>query len=225
MKIYRSMPRELVDGWVTRSVRHAGGEQVAWHYHGVEEWLEVLEGDVCFVSAGGDEYPLSAGEALHIPQGEVHRVRIGPSGVAYQMWLPAEVSEEGFAHTLDAESVALVERNLAVPQTEDSEDRAVFRRFFEDFLSAEFLFRTAPGALLPREEFLGRPAGDVRRESSRSVRILHQGPKSVLLSTLVHTSPKSGGPRRSFVNLRLFVPERDGWRCRAWLNYPDEASR
>lgn len=221
MKVYRNMPRELVDGWATSIVNHAGGQTFDFHYHEVEEWLEVLEGDICFVSAGGVEYPLFQTQALNIPQGEVHQVRVGPNGVKYNMWLSAEVSDEDFSKKLGNQDLSLINKNLEVLKAEDSEDREFYRAFFDDFLFEEFTFRGADRKLLNKRAFLERAPANFTRIESDSIRILHQSPGIVLLSTVVHTQPKAGGARSSFTNFRLFVTEGDVGRCRVWINYPE----
>jgi hypothetical protein len=210
----------LVDGWATSIERHDPGKTYPFHYHTVEEWLEVRRGAICFFSASGCEYRLVEGMALWIPQGEVHRVEVGSNGVDYRMWTPVEVSDGPFAHNLDPDFLALIETNLKVPQVEDNEDRESFRKFFDDFLAPELTFRTAPGGLLRKDGFLARPVGDVRRESSGSVCILHASSESLLLATVVHTRPRAGGPRSSFANIRLFVKEGNVRKCLIWLNYP-----
>jgi hypothetical protein len=59
------------------------------------------------------------GEALNIQPGEVQRVEIGPEGVKYQMWLPLDMSGKTFQHKLDAQDMALVRRNLELPEVEN----------------------------------------------------------------------------------------------------------
>jgi hypothetical protein len=236
MKRFAKMPHELVDGWPSSIQRHDGGEQFALHYHDVEEWLEVLEREICFVSAGGHEYPLVKGEALRIPQGEAHRVQVGSGGVEYRMWLSVEVRGQPFMRPLDTEDIlGLIRDNLAVPGNENlllarenPNDPEVENRwqqaeaFFRGLLSEQLLFRTARGALLNKDAFLARPRPDteVERSSSGSVRILHKSDESVILSTVVYTRPGTAGPQDAYSNTRLFVKEGESWKCRVWLNYP-----
>jgi hypothetical protein len=53
MEKYRIMPGQVVDGWPSEDVHHLpGSEPVDFHYHDVEEWLEVLEGTITFFTAG-----------------------------------------------------------------------------------------------------------------------------------------------------------------------------
>ena len=68
-------------------------QSLKFHYHDVEEWLQVRQGEMSFVSAKGHIYRVEAGRILEIPRGEVHRVEIGPSGVEYQMWLPVSMPD------------------------------------------------------------------------------------------------------------------------------------
>ena len=231
MNKYPSMPRQLVDGLPPRNVPHPAGEQVDFHYHDVEEWLEVLKGKISFFSAGELEYSLVEGEALKIPQGEIHRVAIGPEGVTYRMWVP--VNDEFFSHMLDDKDMSLVRRNLELPEVENRWDARIRenltggdnknRAFLDDSLSADLTFCTADGKLLVgKVAYLDRPPADVIiRYPSDSIRILLKGPESILLSTVVYTELKKGGPRQSFSNSRLFVKEGDIWKCRVWVNYPE----
>jgi len=220
MNIYRTMPHQLIEGWSAQWVQHAGDDQFGFHYHDVEEWLEVQSGDIRFFSAGGVEYHASAGEALHIPLGEVHRVQIGSGGVTYQMWTPIAVNEDAFAHKLDDEELALVQKNLGVPDAEDAGNM----EFFKDFLSDTLIFRTAKGLLLNKGAFLKRPPASITRVQSDGVRFLHKSGDSILLSTVIHTMLKDGGERQSNSNNRLFVREDKIWKCRVWLNYPEPGS-
>lgn len=233
MNKYPSMPRQLVDRWRTSEPSHPPGQQVPFHYHDAEEWLEVLEGTISFFSAGEVEYPLVKGEALEIPQGEAHRVDIGPQGVRYQMWVPVDSGEPFESHMLDDEDQSLVRRNLELPlvenqwdwrnqealTTEDDKNRA----FLDAFLSPQLTFRNAAGKVFNKSQYMGRGPGDPRLPSD-CIRILHKssekGSDIVLLSTAVYTQPKEG-PRKSFSNYRLFVKDAGIWRCRVWMNHPD----
>lgn len=220
MKKYPNMPYQMIPGWPTSIERRAANEPISFHYHDVEEWLEVESGQMRFTPATDKEEHsvwVSAGEALRLPQGEVHRVLIGPAGVAYKMWTPVEVPENDFAHELDDESLALIEENLKVPDVENTGNMG----FFERFLSETFTFRTATGKLLDRNAFLNRSAAPIIRKQSESLRILHKSEDSILLSTIIHTTPKGGGERQSVSNNRLFVREQGVWKCRIWLNYPE----
>ena len=220
MKIYPQVPQGLVNGWVASTERHEPGEKVPFHYHDVEEWLQVQKGDIRFFSAGGREHHLGVGQALEIPRGEVHRVEIGAHGVEYRMWIPVDVREAGFANVLDGEAEALIKKNLLVPSAEDRGDGP----FFDDFLSEQLTFRTASGTVLDKAGFTSRGFTNRNRLPSDSVRVLHQGPDSVLLSTMVGV-PGDGGRIQFFSNERLFVREGNTLACRVWLNYPEPAGR
>jgi len=240
MKIYETMPQERIEGWHMSTVSHSDGQEFDFHYHGVEEWLEVLEGEMRFIATfglvadrenedGADrrvmgpvEYPVLQGQALMIPQGEVHFVRIGSAGVRYRMWVPQE--EEGpFRKELDATDKDLMIANLAVPEAENG-TAAVFSEFFGPFLSRDLTFRTAKGQILSYDQFMHRDRAGVKRFPSDAVRVLHKSDDSVLLSTVVHTEPEGGGKRSAFTNVRLFTQEDNAWKCRAWLNYPELAA-
>lgn len=226
MNIYDNIASDLVDGWPTYVQDRAGGQQLAFHYHDVEEWLEVLEGEIYFVSAGEREYRPLKGQALHIPRGEVHGAQVGPDGVEYRMWMPVEVPLETFANKLAPEDMSLIQKNRDAPGHEnhlnhDTTEGRNARAFLDDFLSQELTFRRATGQLLDKKAFLEREPADITRTASDSVRVLHKSSDSVLLSTVVHTQSGTEGPRKSFCNHRLFVKEGDAWRCRVWINYPE----
>src|SRR4051794_16794904 len=88
MKIFESMPRQLMHGWdESGEVLKAKG-QAGYHYHEVEEWLEVTSGDITFFTLTNQPYKPAVNQALQIPRGEVHRVEAGSEDVKYQMWLP-----------------------------------------------------------------------------------------------------------------------------------------
>jgi hypothetical protein len=216
MKIYPRVPEGLVEDWVASTERHDPGEKLRSHYHDVEEWLQVQKGAICFFSAGGRAYRLGVGQALLIPRGEVHRVEIGPDGVEYRMWLPVAVRDGDFANVLDEEDLALIKTNLEAPKAEDRGDES----FFDDFLSEQVTFRTAPGPVLDKAGFKGRGFQNRNRLPSDSVRVLHKGADSVLLLTAV-VVPGDGGAPQSVSNERLFVREGTSLKCRVWLNYPD----
>lgn len=233
MNKYPSMPRQLVDRWRLSEPSHPPGQRVPFHYHNAEEWLEVLEGKISFFSAGEVEYRLVEGEALEIPQGEVHRVEIGPERVRYQMWVPVDTGEPFESHMLDDEDLSLVRKNLELPLVENQWDRKnpealtteddKNRAFLDDFLSMQLTFRSAAGKIFEKTQYMARGPGDPRLPSD-CIRILHKSTgkdsETVLLSTVVHTQPKEG-PRKSFSNYRLFVKEAGIWRCRVWMNHPD----
>ncbi len=218
MKIHQTLPRDLVSGWVQSTERHPGKKQFPFHYHNVEEWLEVQSGEICFVTIAKAEYRLTQGQALEIAPGEIHRVEVGPDGVEYQMWVPT--LDDHFYNALDPEDISWIEKNLAVPEAENSGNSA----FLGNFLARELTFRAANGKFFDRGGFLKRAPGDNRRIASDSVCVLHKDADSVLLSTVVHMEPKKGGERQSFSNYRLFVRDGDRWRCRVWINHQEPAA-
>jgi len=80
--------RDQVPGtWIEEEVSHKFGEDADFHYHEVDEWLEVRRGGFAFYSAedllgSGEPITCTVKDVLHIPQGEVHRVKItDPAGV------------------------------------------------------------------------------------------------------------------------------------------------
>ena len=242
MKIYQQMPHENVSGWQSpKDVRHAPGSE-PFHYHEVEEWLEVLEGTITFFPAALDEppyptppYSLVVGQALSLQPGEVHRAEIGPDGVRYRMWLPVEIDQKTFQRVLENQEVALVKRNLGLPAAENGwlkrqADVAITGNpdgnFLDDFTSADLIFRGATGKFLTKESYLRRQGGGpVSRSASDSVCILYRSAGHLLLSTVVGTQSSEPDARASYTNIRFFVREGDGsWRCRVWMNFPEAIS-
>ncbi len=226
MKTYSAMKSELVDNWPSSVEPHAAADQVALHYHEVEEWLEVLDGEITFSSAGGQKHVIRKGEALNIPQGELHRVEVGPNGVQYRMWTPIPVCDETFRKELEPDELELVRRNLELPGAENRKDANPSNTaFLSDFVSSDLIFRSGGGDIVTgKDAFLKRPPSPVTRSSSGSVRVLHKGVSSLLISTTVYTTPIEGGQAKSFVNLRLFRKENSGWKCLVWMNYLESGS-
>ena len=83
-----AIPNDVATGWRSQEVSHDPDDRRPFHYHDVEEWLQVLRGDIRFFTEGEDEYPLRKDDVLRILPGEVHRAEIGPEGVTYRMWTP-----------------------------------------------------------------------------------------------------------------------------------------
>jgi hypothetical protein len=216
MKIYAEAPAVYLGDWVASIEQHPAGQQVPFHYHDVEEWLQVQQGEMSFVSAKGHVYRVGVGRALKIPRGEVHRVEIGPGGVEYQMWLPVGMPDAQFTNRLNDAELDLIRDNLMVPDFEDKGKK----EFFDEFLSDRLTFRAADGTLFNKAEFLNRNFVNRNREASDAVRVLHNRPKSLLLSTVV-TVPGHDGSRQSFRNDRLFAQEGERFKCWVWLNYPE----
>jgi len=218
MRIYPQVPEGLVSDWAVSTERHDPGEKLRPHYHDVEEWLQVQQGEIRFSSAGGRDYPLGVGQALRIARGEVHRVEIGPHGVEYRMWIPVAVPEGAFANVLDDADLTLIQKNLEFPGAEDRGDAG----FFEELLSERLMFRTARGDILRKADFKSRGFKNQDRSASDSVRVLHKGANSVLLSTIVSMSGDAGATQ-AFTNERLFVREGTSLKCVVWLNYPERS--
>jgi quercetin dioxygenase-like cupin family protein len=235
MERFESMPRNAVEGWPLQNVTHPPLEQVAFHYHTVEEWLEVKRGALSFVAPGGLEIRVAAGQSLRIPPGEVHRVDIGPEGTTYDMWTPRVERTHPFAHPVSDELLALIRDNLMLPEVENRWDRRNRDQptsqdhedevFFRELLSAALIFRTAAGGYLDLGRYLRRPPPNPAsaRASSGSVQVLSEAADTILLSTAVQTTGPDGRVR-SFANLRLFAIEEDRWKCRAWINSPEPGS-
>ena len=173
------MPHALVDGWPSEDVRHPpGSEPIDFHYHDVEEWLEVLEGTIIFFTARERSYALAVGEALNIQPGEVHRVEIGPEGVKYRMWLPVDMSGKIFQHKLDEQDIDLVRRNLELPEFENPWDQRsrdipvagnLSGELLDNITSAELIFRNAKGTFLGKKAYLARPRAPLTRTPSDTI--------------------------------------------------------
>ena len=221
MKIYASMPRQIVHGWVeSDEVLEAKG-QAGYHYHDVEEWLEVTSGDITFFTLTNQPCKPAVNQALQIPRGEVHRVEAGSKDVKYRMWVPkpGPLPDPGgnFAKTLHAEQVELLRDNLRFPYREDNADRA----FFERILSKDLTFCTAAGQILQgKEAFFERGFERSDRRSCGSARVLNRTTDSLLLSTVVIVAG-GGGPPKSYTNVRHFIQEEGRPKCRLWANYPE----
>lgn len=215
-------------GWPMRPMSHRAGPPVHDHYHDVEEWLQVQEGEMTFFTAGGTPCKLAKGDALRILPGEVHHVEIGPADVRYSMWTTVTESAAAFDHPVSDELRKLIQRNLDLPAVEnrwDKRNRVELsaesrkdREILEDLLSENLTFRTAKGIYLGREQYLNREPG-TERTSSGSVQILHETASTLLLSTVVETG--SGGAKAAFTNIRLFVKEGGAWKCSVWMNFPE----
>jgi hypothetical protein len=234
MNIHQGMPREMVDGWPSEDVHHPpGSDPVHFHYHDVEEWLEVLEGTITFFTARERPYSPAVGQALNIQPGEVHRVEIGPEGVKYKMWLPVDMTGKTFQHKLDEPDMALVRRNLDLPEFENRWDERSAdatgtgdpnREFLDDVTSAELIFRNAKGKYLGKNAYLSRPRAPLTRTPSDTICILYKDADHVLLSTVVQTQSTATGARELYSNTRLFVRAGGSWKCRVWMNFPEPLS-
>jgi cupin domain len=208
MKTYSSMPHQVVHGWASSTETRAAGFRADFHYHDLDEWLEVIKGDITFFTLSDQPYRVGVGQALHIPQGEVHRVEVGSVRVEYQMWTPAPPAGN-FSNQLTPPEVALLQKNLEFPVREDAGDAP----FFDLILSDQSMFCGVDGVVLDKKRFKKR--GFVRRgrSSAGSVRVLNRTTEGLLISTVVTVAGES------FTNVRLFVQEAGEPKCRVWVNY------
>lgn len=215
MKSYPALARDLVDGWAASTETHPAGQWVDFHYHDVEEWLEVRRGDITFFSLSRQEWRLGPGSVLHIPRGEVHAAAIGADGVEYQMYLPVAPTT-GFANRLAADEIDLLLTNLEFPIREENADgRAA--EFFAAHLSDQLTFCRGDGTVVGKDAFRDGFVAK-NRTSSGTVSVLNRTPQGLLLATVVAVG--SGTAARSFTNIRFFAKESGAWRCRIWVNHP-----
>jgi hypothetical protein len=248
MELLDGVNQEDVEGWVSRNVAHPTGQKVNFHYHEVEEWVEVLNGSMVFYSAGelcpggkqslrGEQkFHVDKGKVLRIPQGEVHRVEIGQGGVLYRMLLPADVGPAAFSRRLDREDIEIIKANLHLPLLETERDAgkrnatagqsgtAIAEKLLQGFVSGDLSFRNAGGKILGKHRYLtrGAPNPPVERQPGGGgmMCILHKCPECLLLSTIVDVQGQDASrSTESFLNLRLFGKEQGEWRCRTWMNF------
>ena len=232
MKMYKELPAGIESNWASQEVSYPpGSKPVPFHYHEVEEWLQVLNGTMKFFPIR-EENPnvLKAGDLLNIQPGEAHRVEFGPEEVKYRMWLPEQVADNHFQHPLDDNEVALLRKNLDLAEVENRWDRrpngtAVGQnadgRFLDNLISPSLIFRGAARKFVGKKAYLGRPPGDFVRTPSNTISILHKGDGYMLISTVVETRKSNTQELASYFNVRLFVREDGLWRCRIWLNFPE----
>jgi hypothetical protein len=223
MKSYPNMPLQVVAGWPPPStVPHPARHRADFHYHNLDEWLEVTQGDVTFFTLSGQEHEVVAGQALHIPRGEVHRVEVGSQGVTYQMWLPAAPTGD-FQNLIAPKDQPLFEENLALPVRENNVDGKA-EAFFKDLLSEQLSFCKANGGVVTKKEFIAAGFTNLGRVSDGTVRVLSRTADSLLLSTVVTvTEGPESGRNKSYTNVRLFKPEGGRMKLRIWVNYPEPA--
>jgi len=218
MKIYSSLPQVAVHDWFMSDETHGPGVQVDFHYHDMDEWLEVVKGDITFFDLSGHEYRLGAKQALRIARGEVHHVEVGSEGVDYQMWLPVTPAA-GFQNMLTPDEVACLKNNLESAEREDNRNNDA-ASFFDEFLSNQIVFSRADGSMvIGKKEFIDAGFKDRGRKSSGSVRVLRRTTDTLFLSAVVTVT--EGSPL-SFTNLKLFVREDGSLKCRMWINYPEQ---
>jgi hypothetical protein len=218
MRIYPSLPLPIVEGWALSNQIHPALQKVDFHYHDVEEWLEVLRGGITFFVLSGQAFPLSVGGVLQIPRGEVHRADIGAEGVEYRMHLPVEMTD-AFANRLSPDEIAMLQTNLEFPIREDNRDGQAVE-FFDGHLSEALTFCRADGTVVCKDAFRDRDKlTDRDHRSSGTARILNRTPKGILLSTVVTVGATSAAPKH-YTNVRVFAKESEIWKCRIWVNYP-----
>jgi hypothetical protein len=233
MELRNSMNNEDVEGWISRNVAHTADQKIDFHFHELEEWVEVLDGSITFRSAGEQPFHVDKGKVLRIPQGEVHRVEIGGNGVLYRMWLPAEVSPAAFSRRLDRDDLEIIKTNLRLPLLENERDAgrrnatagqpggAIAEALLAAFVSEELSFRTAGGQTIGKRRYLDRKPSHAERKpgGDGAVCILHKCPECLFLSTIVDVQQGQGASTESYMNLRLFGRQQDEWRCRTWMNF------
>lgn len=216
LKIYTALPSELVEGWRSRIQTHPAAERIAEHYHDSEEWLEVTRGEMTFASLSGEGWRLRAGDAFHIPRGEVHRVQIGDRGVEYRMYAETEMLS-GFSRPLGEDDLALLRTNLEFPIREENADGHA-ADFFREHLSDALTFVRADTSVVGKEGFTAGFAGR-GRASRGSICVLNRSDTAMLITTVVTVG--TGPAQKAFTNVRLWAREADAWKCRVWVNYPE----
>ncbi len=216
MKTYAALPTALLEGWTARDSTHPPLQQIGFHYHDVEEWLQITSGGMTFYPLSDQPCPAGTGAVLRIPRGEVHKAEIWTSGVTYRMYLPIE-DASGFSVQLRDDEIEVLRANLAFPEHEENlHVRA--REFFDEQLSEHLAFCRADGSVAGKAAFRG-PFVPRGRTSSGTIAVLTRTADTLLISTEVTVA--TGTPAaRTFTNIRLFKKEEDGWRCRVWVNYP-----
>src|SRR5690242_11559050 len=88
MKVYAAAPDGPVNSWRESPKELPARQAIGPHYHDVEEWLTVVSGEITFFTLAGESFRVDVGRSLHIPRGEVHRVKVGSQGVRYRMFVP-----------------------------------------------------------------------------------------------------------------------------------------
>jgi hypothetical protein len=215
---------DYVQNWISRKVAHPKNLKVGFHFHNVEEWLVVLSGSGTFYPLNESEIAIKKDTILHIPQGEIHRVDVGPDGLLYNMWIPKDISPNSFSHPLGNDEVQLLSAHLNLPHYENERDADWNNRVPEgysevllaDLMSEGLSFRNAEGELSDKKTYLTRDAGK-RREigGEGGLCVLHRCAECIVISSVVDTPSTTG----SFFNLRLLAAENDGWKCTTWMNF------
>ena len=164
MRFHLGMPQPMVVGWVETIEHHPAAYTAELHYHDVEEWLEVIRGEIAFFTISGQGVKIMVGQALNIPRGEVHRVEVGKEGVEYRMWVPIATGSD-FPKKLTPEEIDLLEKNIAFPRYEDNRNNDALP-FFADILSDELSFCRADGTVVDKRKFMEDGFRDRGRSSS-----------------------------------------------------------
>jgi hypothetical protein len=216
MKTYSGLPQALLKDWAATTETHPALQRVGFHYHDVDEWLEVMRGEITFFSISGQAWPLAVGNVFQIPRGEVHRADIGAGGVEYRMYLPLAMTG-AVANRLSDDELDMLRTNLEFPIREENTDgRAA--EYFAEHLSDALVFCRADASVVDKTTY--RSAFTARgRSSSGTLAILNRAENGILLSTVVTTGTGGASPK-PFTNVRLFVKEDGAWRCRLWVNFP-----
>ena len=168
----KSELEDYVQNCTSRKVAQPAGLKVDFHFHGVEEWLEVLSGSGTFYSINETDVPIDRGDILHIPQGEVHLVDVGEEGLLYQMYIPTDISPSSFSNPLDRDELRLLLTHFNLPSVENGRDSdrrngvvgGYLEVMLEDLISDGISFRNAAGKIMDKKKFLGRDASNVTRE-------------------------------------------------------------
>ena len=187
--------------WISRKVAHPANLKVDFHFHSVEEWLKVLSGSGSFYRVNGTEVLIVEGDILHIPQGEIHRVDVGPEGLLYEMYIPMEISSGSFSNPLDQREIQLMLTHLNLPVYGDRRDSDRMHNVFggysevmlKDLMSDGFSFRTATGRIMDKDGYLARDTDDATREvgGNGSLCVLHRCAECIVISSVVDVPSKA----------------------------------
>lgn len=128
-----------------------------------------------------------------------------------------EISNEMEAD--QSELIALVQQMGA-----DERDRHVNK--MREILSDDLLFRRANGSIVTKTQYLEQlenPQNSYDYLESENIEASvneNAGQKTAVVSLLVVARGQKGDTSFAgvFHNVRLFVKEAEGWRCRVWLN-------
>jgi hypothetical protein len=195
-------------------------EIAALHYHEQPECLQVVTGRMTFTSAGGKAYTLEKNAFFEILSGEVHQVTAGPDGAQYKMWTPRQRGHDFRKPAIENRLDQLIIDNLSIPAAENRKDTA----FLKAVTHQSLVFRRANGQIIDQVSYLASLPGDQQREAGDNVRFMHVTDESVVVDAVVYTLDASQRRAKSYRNVRVFVRNdgNDAWRCRIWLNHPDD---